>query len=599
MRLIIQYFSLELIEAIGWTIVHSIWQGAAIALLLTILLLVLKNMSAQIKYFLSFAALLGICVWAAYTFANSYQYAKEKQVLKNQMVSDPGYLKSVLNANNSKTAITANYQGNINIKTLKTRAFFQQNFYLIFSIWIIGMAIFILRLITGLLYTHRLRKHHISPIPEIWIQKIEAFAKQMKLKRKVEAFFSPLTNVPLTLGTIKPIILFPVSAFTGLTSKEIEAIIAHELAHVMRNDYFFNIIQSIIELVFFYHPAVWFLSRQIRVERENSCDNIAIQITGDKNNYIRTLAAMQIKQTQAFHVSLAFSGNKGSVLHRIKRLQKQIAMKTNISEGLIAATVIIVGLILASFTFSNTSSGLIKDSFAANSQSMSYIPDRDSLMLVVEERIAKEEPDEQQLHQLEKAIEVAISENDSVLSSEILAEIDRTMQEINVDRIVKEALQEAAFALKEASYEVEQARRELKNENINRDMREASREIAQARREVEYEMRRDMEAEGISPEIIDAAVSAAITGLDVAANVVGNLDIEGIVSSALNGVSAVLGSLGEIEIDDSDNQYYDSIPADEQKARIKQLEKEKKQLQKEQADLEKRIKRLEKKLEDL
>ncbi|GEM_PF-5782871 len=599
MKLIMHYFSLELIEAMGWTIIHSLWQGAAIALLTALLLLLLKNKSAQIKYFLSFAALLGICVWAANTFVNSYQYAKEKQALKNQMVSDPGYLKSMLDTNYNKTATAIEYQGTININMLKTRAFFQQNFYLIFSIWLLGMIFFILRLITGLLYTHRLRKHQITPIPEIWTHKIELYAKQINLKRKVEAFFSPLTKIPLTIGTIKPVILIPISAFTGLTSKEIEAIIAHELAHIMRNDYLFNIIQSIVELIFFYHPAVWFLSHQVRIERENSCDNIAIQITGDKNNYIRTLATMQIKQAEAFNVSLAFSGKKGSVLYRIKRLQKQIAMKTNISERLIAVAVIIVGLILASFTLANTPSGITSDSYAVNSQSTSYIPDRDSLMLVVEERIAKEQPNEEQLRQLEKAIEVAISENDTVLSAEILAEIDRTMQEINVDRIVKEALQEAAFALKEASYEVEQARRELKNENINREMREASREIAQARREVEYEMRRDMEAEGISPEIIDAAVSAAITGLDVAANVVGNLDIEGIVSSALNGVSAVLGSLSEIEFDDCDSQYYDSIPADEQKARIKQLEKEKKQLQKEQADLEKRIKRLEEKLEDL
>lgn len=594
-------FAPEIIEALGWTIVHSLWQATVLAIVLALLMLLFRNKSAQIKYFISFAALLGMLAWVSVTFVNSYQYAAEKQIIKEQITSNPGYIKALIASPQTELSGVESVQHNtINFEQVRLRAFFQRNFQSICLIWLLGMAILMVRLVTGFIYARRLRTYQLVPLPETWSLKVNEMMQSLGIKRKVKAFFSPLAKVPLTLGTIKPVILFPVTAFTGLSVREIEAIIAHELAHVMRNDYLFNIIQSMVEILFFYHPAVWVISSQIRAERENCCDNIAIETTGDKLNYIKALAAVQKQQFNNAQLSMAFSAKKGSVLNRIKRLQNEIAMKTNFLEGLIAAGVIVAGLTLASFTSANpkneqtatipqqTTSIEVDDTLPAI--------DRDSLRVVLEERIQQTHHDAIAAEELQKAVEIAYSESNEALSSEMMAEIDLALKEINISKIIQEAMREASIAMKEASVEIEQARKEVQDEQINRQMKEAAREIEQARKEMEYEMRRDMSAEGIDKATIEAAISAASAGMDIAAKVVGSLDIEGIVTSALDGVSAAFNAFGNIE--------FDSLPEDpaneastDQKERIKKLEKEKKQLEKEQAQLEKRLKELEKKLD--
>jgi len=473
-----------------------------------------------------------------------------------------------------------------------------RHFNLLCTIWLIGMFFLMLRMAGGFMYARKLRTFQLVPLTDEWNIKIKEMADKLGIKRAIQAFFSPLAKTPLTLGTLKPILLFPVSAFTGLTSKEIEAIIAHELAHVLRHDYLFNIIQSMVEILFFYHPAVWFISSQIRNERENSCDNIAIQTTGDKVSFVKALAAIQIFSMRDEQLAMTFSSNKNSVLQRIKRLQKQVAMKTNFIEGVIAAGVIVVGLTLASITMGNPITPMPKE--GKNPEAIPVVVKRtevqkDSIQSKMIEKIEKAE--KKNTEELEKAVEVALSEQDEELSEEMVEEINRAMDEVNVDEIVREAMHEAAVAMREASREVEEAMTEIDREDINRDMREAAREIEQAKREMAEEMRRDMYEDGIDRELIEASIQAATAGLDVAASVVGSIDVEGIVSAALRGVSAGLNSISYME-DDSFDVNMNQHDAD-YKTRLKEIEKEKKMLEKEQQKLQKRVEELEKKLEKM
>jgi bla regulator protein blaR1 len=343
-------FSPEMVEALGWTIVHSLWQGFLVLTGLSLILLFLRKHSAQLNYFISFIALIGILGWSSVTFVQSFQYAREKQLLKEKIVASPGYLKTFLEKSISKEKGESVVHESFNLKELKVRAFFQRNFYIICSFWLIGIIFLVVRFTGGLLYTQKLRRFNVLPLPDEWVQKIEELTLKLNIRRKVNAFFSPLAKIPITLGVLKPVILFPVSAFTGLSIREIEAIIAHELAHVLRNDYFFNIIQSMVEIVFFFHPAVWVISAKIRKERENSCDNIAVQATGDKVAFVKALASVQIQYWESQQLAMGFAGKRDNILHRIKRLQNNIVMKTNFIEGLIAAGVIVIGLALASFT---------------------------------------------------------------------------------------------------------------------------------------------------------------------------------------------------------------------------------------------------------
>jgi bla regulator protein BlaR1 len=580
MNILAAIFSAELTEALGWMLIHSLWQGAIIAILLFLVLYFIRKKSAQIKYFLSFVALVGIMVWAGITFFNAYQYASEKQELKTQLLNNPDYLKNILSMDNAHSNTKSNQHASvINPNTIKFRAFFQRNFNIICLIWFVGMSFMMVRFTGGLIYTHRLRTQKLSPISNEWEEIVKNLVHKLGIKRKVEVFFSPLTRVPVTLGAIKPVVLFPISALTGLTPKEFEAVIAHELAHIMRNDYLFNILQSMIEMLFFYHPAIWIISAQVRAERENSCDNIAVDATGNKIEYIKTLAAMQIKQTEHAQFAMAFSAKRGSVLQRIKRLQKEKTMKTNFIEGLIAAGIIAGGLMLASFTSNNPTHSLVQVNDSITQQNTNQ--NRDSLMNVAVKNTGKLQPEQQET--IEKAIEIAMSETNSQFSSQMMQEINKSINGINLNGIINVAMQEAAKAMKEASKEIEK-------EGINEEMKEAAREIQEARKEMEVEMRREMEADGVDPAIIESSVNAAKAGMDVASFVVGNLNVEGIVSTALGGASAGFSAFGNIEVDSpGSNTTYNS----NDNSRTKQLEKENEELKKKQVELEKRLKELE------
>ncbi len=631
MKLVPQPFSPEFTEALGWTIVHSFWQASAIALGLGLLLLILRRRSAQIKYFISFAALIGVLAWSVITFVQSYHYAVEKQVVKEKLIHQPDFVKSLLKPTvtdqiSSETAVST-----VDLRLVRTRAFFQRNFNWICLVWISGLVILMVRLMGGYVYTRRLRSYQLMPLPEGWLDRITAMAVKMGIRRKVQAFCSPLTLVPMTLGTIKPIVLFPVTAFTGLSASELEAIAAHELAHVLRNDYLFNIIQSIVEILFFYHPAVWIISGQIRAERENSCDNLAIAATGDKVSYIKALAAMQFRHFQAEpQLSMAFSVQRNSVLTRIKRIQKLVNMKTNLNEGLIAAAVIVIGLALASFTIGqNDMKVSLKDEQKAELVPLNKAK-TDSVRTRFERMVSTADNDRKE--ELQKVAEVAYSEKDTLKYAEMMKEIDRAMQEIDVEQIVKEAMQSAQEAMKDASVEIEKAYREIDREQLKkeleaarenidreqikremanarrdieaagrdidreelkREMEEARKEIEAARKEMEQEMQRDMESEGIDRATREAAIQAASAGLDAAAAAVGNLDIEAITNAALAGTAKALEALEKINVDSLINLQ--QLPTETQLIEIQeQLEEQQKQLKQQQKQIKKELKEIKK-----
>ena len=587
----------------GWTLVHSLWQGLLILIVLSVLLVILRRNSAQLKYFISYAALIGILVWSSVTFVRSYQYAQDKQELKEKIMTTPGYVKTYLEEN-QKEINKQEAKLSFNMHEIRVRSFFQRNFYLICTFWLIGIIFLIVRLTGGFIYTRRLRKKSLSPINDEWLQKINELAERLTIRRKVESFFSGLVRAPLTLGTFKPVVLFPVAAFTGLSPREIEAIIAHELAHVLCNDYFFNIIQSVVEIFFFYHPAVWVISSWVRKERENSCDNIALNVTGDKVAFVKALASMQIHCWENEKLVMAFPGEKNGVMKRIKRLQNNIVMKTNFIEGLIAAAIIATGLVLASFA--NASNTKLNNTAGENQpvnvlvvhDSVAARPQVDSIRAKMEKNLKNYEEKNSADEELEKMVEVAYSEKDQELSAEMMEEINQSLQELNINEIVREAMKEASAAMREASKEIKNASSEIDREEINRDMQEAAKEIAEAKREMAEEMRWEMSQEGIDSDVIESSIRAASAGLDIAAGVVGSLDIEGIVSSALNGVSSALDAVGDIHYDSTD-RYYDHGDKDDYKKQLRKMEKEKQKMRRQQEELKKQMDQLQKELDDL
>lgn len=602
MKFISDIFSAEIIESTGWAIVHSLWQGAVIAIILAILLLFLKKKSAQIKYFLSYAALIAVLAFSAVTFVRAYNYASEKQELKEKITSNPDYIKSLLvQGEKGQTQISQSQEEIINLRIVKIRSFFQRNFYAIYTIWLAGMVVLIIKFILEFLYCRRLKTYQLGILPDEIYTAITKLSEKIGLSRKIEAFFSPLAKGPVTLGTLKPVMLFPVTAFTGLSPREIEAIIAHELAHIMRNDYLFNIIQTVIEILFFYNPAVWIISSQIRAERENSCDNIAVEATGDKVAFVKALATIQINTYKNEQLSMAFANKRSSILQRIKRLQNQIAMKTNFLEKLIAGFIILIGITLASFAFGSQKK--IPETIPINTKDtlvqgkkLTEV-EKDSIKTVLETNIKKANIDKEKKEELQKVTELALSENDEEVSEEMIEEINEAFDDADVSEVVREAMIEVSAALREASKEVNKAMREIDHEEINRDLEEAARDIEEAKREMAHDIYRDMSEDGLDEEFIKATIDAASAGLDIASGVLENIDVNGIIHSALSGVSSALNSMGEEgshhweECDSSKENLYEEMKDE--------LEREKKILEKEQGKMQKRVEKINKDLDKL
>jgi beta-lactamase regulating signal transducer with metallopeptidase domain len=184
--------------------------------------------------------------------------------------------------------------------------------------WVAGMLLFSIRPIIGW-YTLQSIRHTgtlaVSPAVQDLFQKL---LKRMRIGAAVKIFESTIVHVPVVAGYFRPLILLPVSIVSELPIRQLEAIVAHELAHVHRVDYVVNLLQALVETVFFYHPAVWFLSKQLRIEREHCCDDIVVDVLNDRSQYTRALLAMT--EIRAANSSLALSVGGAGLLSRVRRL---------------------------------------------------------------------------------------------------------------------------------------------------------------------------------------------------------------------------------------------------------------------------------------
>jgi hypothetical protein len=133
----------------------------------------------------------------------------------------------------------------------------------------------------------------------------------------VQVVQSAAVHVPLVVGWLRPVVMLPASALTGLSPAQLESIIAHELAHVRRHDYLVNALQSVAEVLLYYHPACWWISHRIRVEREHCCDDMAVALCGDGVTYASALADLETHRRQA---AFALAATDGPLLQRVRRV---------------------------------------------------------------------------------------------------------------------------------------------------------------------------------------------------------------------------------------------------------------------------------------
>lgn len=272
------------LQKLGWTLLHFLWQGTAIVMVYVIVRAIAgRVLSARGRYALACLALVAMVLSPLLTFAWL-----------------PG-------ASDSLPALALNI----------TVSEWQRLLPLLVLVWVAGVLGFSIRLAGGWRFTSRLRMKTIAA-PAEWQQRMETIAAQIGASQPVRLLISSAVNVPTVIGWLQPVILFPVSALSLLPPEHVVALLAHELAHVRRMDYLANILQSVAEAVFFYHPAVWWISRQIREERELCCDDLAVEVTGDALVYASALTRLETNRRHRAETALAASG--GSLLNRVRRL---------------------------------------------------------------------------------------------------------------------------------------------------------------------------------------------------------------------------------------------------------------------------------------
>jgi len=217
---------------------------------------------------------------------------------------------------------------------------------------LIGILVFLLRFIIGLTYSQRIKHNNIQYISDYWKRNFYKIEKKLTIRKKIKYLESQIIKVPVVLGYLKPVIIVPAGMLMGIPENQVEAIIAHELAHIKRNDYLVNILQTIIEMIFFFHPAVWYISSTIRTERENCCDDIALTVCDESLIYAKALVSVQELYPDKVYSAVAFSGQKKQLLNRIKRMIMKPKMKSNLTDKIIASFIIIIGIVIITISTS-------------------------------------------------------------------------------------------------------------------------------------------------------------------------------------------------------------------------------------------------------
>jgi beta-lactamase regulating signal transducer with metallopeptidase domain len=298
-------------ERLGWTLVHFLWQGILVAVLYALARsLAGRRASAPGRYAMACASLLTMTAAPAVTYwwlGNSGQVARigdstawaARQLVPAvaySPVTDPG----------------------------------QQAMPWIVMAWFVGAAVCSIRLLMGCISAMTLRRSHHAPVLAEWQQTLDRLIERMHVSRSVRLVATDRVESPSVVGWLRPVILAPVGVLCGLRPEQVEALLAHELAHVLRHDYLVNVLQGIAESLLFYHPAVWWISNQIRAEREHCCDDLAVAASGDVLVYARALAELESMRPAHFpaNFNATLSANDGSLLRRIRHLTNPVAAQS-------------------------------------------------------------------------------------------------------------------------------------------------------------------------------------------------------------------------------------------------------------------------------
>ncbi|MGH9310587.1 MAG: M56 family metallopeptidase [Vicinamibacterales bacterium] len=314
------------ISVTGWALIHFLWQGALVTVATAIALRVTSRRSSATRYAVACAGLLAMLAAPPATaalFLVPHTTATLDRVASGFQDATPGTQPSTPNTGkppgDTAPPVTADARS--------ARPWLA----MIVALWLAGVFLLFGRFAGGCWRVRRLRTRALSEGLCQWQATGERIARRLRLHAAVRVVQSTAVEGPCAIGWLRPVIVLPVAALANLSPSQVEAILAHELAHIRRCDYAVNLLQTVVETLLFYHPGVWWVSARIRQEREHCCDDVAVEICGEPRMYAEALAELGSWRTPAS--ILAPGAAHGSLLVRIRRLMKDPADDPRLSPG--------------------------------------------------------------------------------------------------------------------------------------------------------------------------------------------------------------------------------------------------------------------------
>jgi beta-lactamase regulating signal transducer with metallopeptidase domain len=331
--------------ALAWTLVHFVWQGAAIGFAAFLLMSVCRR-SSPARYGIGVLALAAMMAAPAVTFVSLLDDAavagrRATRIAPAAVAGEPAGARPVVAAPDAAT-LSSHAAGARPAGPPATDRFDLLQAIPLF--WFAGVLVLSLRLAGGFVVARRLAARGVGPVAPDIAALAARLSDRLALGRAVRIYESSRVAVPMVVGWMRPVVLMPAAALAGLSPTQIEALIAHELAHVRRHDYAINLLQSIAETLLFYHPAVWWVSRQVRVEREHCCDEIAVGLC-DRLAYATALTELARRIDPAPRLALA--ATDGRLLDRVRRILGRPAGASpalTVGSGALMLVVLLLGI---------------------------------------------------------------------------------------------------------------------------------------------------------------------------------------------------------------------------------------------------------------
>jgi bla regulator protein blaR1 len=489
---IIQNLTHPFINAVGWTLIHSLWQFTLITILWVIALRFTKQTSPSLRYNISLTALILMPVTFTLTFLKQYiVYINASKITglsfesSEWMVSQHGTEYFLIDKNN---------------------LFFPNELEMLLPhlFWVYITGAFLFATYTFFNYSKyaSLQRNPASTLTKQQLAGFRQMSLEAGLKKEVQVIPTNRISIPFVTGFLKPVILIPISMLTLLSPEQVEIILLHEYYHIKRKDHYINFIQNIFEILFFYHPGVWIINKFIRKERENCVDAWIVKQTGKPKIYAGALIQLEENRNTSTSTAVAATQSKNHLLKRIKNI---MTMKTpNHTSGQKIAALLIIFASVISLAWLNPAISINRyaDETIPNSRlTEEQIQNADD---TAQTNVIRQNPVSIQLEEGKTVKWDSLSESDRAEIKKAISEARIALSEVRseFDSVAfREEMKQAREEIKAAMKEVKVELQYLKSEEFAKEMAEARKEIKVALEEINKELIEPLNSEEFRSEM--------------------------------------------------------------------------------------------------